>query len=254
MFYFSNDRALYLGQPDRIYTREYVSPTLVFSMGEELEIQDHAKKTYRSRCLLISSRSKVSIDVNDAPIAFCKLNDLSSDFHSLKRQMKSQIRTADYAEIYTGLKCESELITSLDNIWQSKAPAYDTFAELEDRISFLNCPDTQPDKRVEAVINTIKGNRGENIPVENLARSVNLSITQLSYLFKHVTGTNIRRFRMWHRVLYSAVKVHQGCSLQQTALDTGFSDYAQFSRSFKLFTGATVSNAKKSTDIRILGC
>ena len=151
MFYFSNDRALYLGQPERIYTREYVSPTLVFSIGDELKLQDRAQNTYRSRCLLISSHSKISIDTNDAPIAFCKLNDLRSDFHGLKHQMNNKIQTANNAEIYSGLKCESELITSLDTIWQSRASADDTFAELEDRISVLNNPDTSSDKRIEAV-------------------------------------------------------------------------------------------------------
>jgi len=46
--------------------------------------------------------------------------------------------------------------------------------------------------------------------------------------------------------------MNQGVSLLNTAIDTGFSDYYHFSRTFKQFSGVNASSAKNSTEIRVL--
>ena len=106
--------------------------------------------------------------------------------------------------------------------------------------------------RVEKVIKLIKDNYAENTSVEHLARAVNLSVPRLTQLFKKVTGTPIRQFRLWQRVFIAAHKLNEGYSLTEAALHAGFSDYAQFSRVYKKLVGASPSAARNNIEIRVL--
>ena len=88
--------------------------------------------------------------------------------------------------------------------------------------------------------------------VAEIAAKVSLSIPRLIQLFKQVTGTPIRRFRLWQRIFVTAEKLSTGLSLTDAAMEAGFSDYAHFSRTYRELSGGNPSDARNNTEIRVL--
>lgn len=243
-----------MGKPDCEYKRDYISSTLVVSMGNGLEVLDQSTgKKHRTHSLLVPANSNITINTLDAPISFCKLDDYGMDLAALKKTAKNSLSTTGNVDLYSGIRHESEIVRDIDTLWTMRATASDAFENLETWLDFLKSPSSEaPDPRIVKIVLAIQNNKKENTSVAELGKSVNLSVTQLSFIFKKVTGTNIRKFRLWQRVLWSAVKVSQGLSLQNTAIDIGFSDYSHFSRTFKQLSGGNASSAKSSTEIRVL--
>lgn len=253
IFYLSNDRAMYLGNPQSRFKRDYVSSTLLLSFGDAMEVYDQASgTTRRSNSLLIPADSSLSVNTFDSAIAFYKLDDFGADFDKLKASASGLVENSGRG-IYTDIHQDAQFIRDMEAIWSKRASASDAFDAFYSWVDFHKAPSsTGIDKRVVNVISSIKDTRDENVSVNDLAKYVNLSVTQLSYLFKMTTGTSIRRYRVWQRILFSAVKLCKGMSLQDTAMDMGFSDYAHFSRAYKKLAGGKLSNFKNMTEIKVL--
>jgi len=83
----------------------------------------------------------------------------------------------------------------------------------------------------------IKQTVDDNLSVEDLASLVNLSVPRLVQLFKQQTGVPMRRFRLWHRLYVTAVKMGKGESLTQAAISAGFTDSSHFSHTFRDMLG-----------------
>jgi AraC-like DNA-binding protein len=47
----------------------------------------------------------------------------------------------------------------------------------------------------------------------------------------------MRRYRLWHRLFVTAVKMGTGGNLTEAAMDAGFTDSAHFSHTFKAMFG-----------------
>ena len=108
------------------------------------------------------------------------------------------------------------------------------------------------DERVAKAVSLIKDHPHLNISVAEIADKVSLSVPRLIQLFKQVTGTPIRRFRLWQRVFVTAEKLSFGMSLTDAAIAAGFSDYAHFSRTYRELSGGNASEARDNTEIRVL--
>ena len=80
----------------------------------------------------------------------------------------------------------------------------------------------------------------------------NYNFSDVNSLFKQVTGTPIRRFRLWQRIFVTSEKLSTGLSLTDAAIEAGFSDYAHFSRTFRELGGGNPSDARDNTEIRML--
>ena len=93
------------------------------------------------------------------------------------------------------------------------------------------------DQRVVDVIKLIKQTVDDNLSVEALAKEVNLSVSRLVQLFKQQTGVPIRRYRLWHRLYVTAVKIGRGESLTDAAIAAGFTDYSHCSHTFRSMIG-----------------
>ena len=257
ILYTSQDRSLYVGRTERILTRTNVSSTLLISLEDELELLDRSDKAlHRSKSFLIPPGMKVSIDTRNSNLMMCFLNDMGTDLNNLIPKMNETICFAKNDCLYTGLSIEQEFINHQAFLRKASTTSQ---AALDQLLSWIEMKTPtlmqhSPDLRIEKAIDYIKLHYSENISVEQVARHVNLSVPRLVQLFKQVTGTPIRRFRQWHRIFTAAEKVAQGCTLTSAAVDSGFSDYAQFSRTFRQFAGGSPAAAKANTEVRLSKC
>jgi AraC-like DNA-binding protein len=255
VIYTSQQRSIYIGRTERMLKRVNVASTLLVSLEGDLELLDRSQqKLHYSKSFLIPAGMDVSIDTRHAKIAMCFLNDVGTDLNNLIPKMKQSICFAKNDCLYSGLNIEQDIIQHENFLCASQTSCEDALAQLTSWIE----PNTQlpsymtTDERIAKAIEFIKQHYNENISVETVAQHVNLSVPRLAQLFKQVTGASIRRFRQWHRIFTTAQKISTGLSLTDAAIDSGFSDYAQFSRTYRQFAGGSPAAARNNTDIKVL--
>lgn len=110
-----------------------------------------------------------------------------------------------------------------------------------------------PDPRIVKAVQLLKGNYERNVSVAWIAREVGLSAPHLTQLFKKTTGCSMRRFRLWHRIFVTAANLTQSVPLTEAALAAGFSDYSQFSRTYRELVGASPAQARDNTELNLSG-
>ena len=248
---------MFIGRLEPVLTQASAASTLILSLDKTLQIFDHSnKRVYESRSFLIPAGSKVTISTNDSLLALCFLDALGKDLAILRCKMENEIRISDRLCVYSQLKNESDIIAAAFHIYEFISPAEFAFSRLSQWIGepTRDC-EYHYDPRVEKAVEFIKSSILENTPVEQIARKLNLSVPRLSQIFKQVTGVPIRRFRLWHRIFITAVKMAWGMSLTEASVSSGFSDSAHFSRVFKEIAGvkpSKVLNARSDTLILML--
>jgi len=255
VIYSSPERSVYIGKLEREMKRVSAASTLTLSIDKELElIDENSGRTYFTRCLLTPAGTEVSLNTHDATLAIVFLDTLGKDLSKLKPYMTKTIEMANSQSVYLDSQHTEKYILYAKAVYCTKTPnehITEIFKEW-DHFQPSKALPYEADARVEKVIKLIKDNYAENTSVEHLARAVNLSVPRLTQLFKKVTGTPIRQFRLWQRVFIAAHKLNEGYSLTEAALHAGFSDYAQFSRVYKKLVGASPSAARNNIEIRVL--
>lgn len=96
------------------------------------------------------------------------------------------------------------------------------------------------DKRVKDVIALMEDNLSQRLPLGRLAKEVNLSTSQLNYLFKSKFGVTARQY-------LKSLRMEKSCELLETthlsvkeiAVKVGLNDASHFVRDFKSTYGLT---------------
>lgn len=103
------------------------------------------------------------------------------------------------------------------------------------------------DPRIEETLYLLAQRIQETVRVDELARSVGLSASRLSHLFKENTGESIveafNRMRIKQAALLLA---HTNRNASEAALDVGFQNYNHFTRQFRKYIGLTPSEFSQS--------
>ena len=246
--YLSEKRTMFIGRLEPELSQSTAASTLMLSLDKFLEITPpNSSSPYRTRSLLIPAGSKVTINTHDSLMAVCYLDTMGRDLAILKSKMQNPIAAAGGVTYYADLADEKEILESAYHLYEFTSPAEFALKRLE---SWIGEPTEQCervyDPRVERAVELIKSSILENTPVEQIASQLNLSVPRLSQIFKQVTGIPIRRFRLWHRIFITTVKMAWGMSLTEASVSSGFSDSAHFSRVFKEISGVKPSKILNS--------
>lgn len=81
-----------------------------------------------------------------------------------------------------------------------------------------------------------------------LAEQVHLSPSRLNHLFKQSTGVSYRRYRLWSQLLHFMRDVSRSNDLTRSALDSGFSDAAHLSNSYRKVLGISPAALLRGLD------
>lgn len=128
--------------------------------------------------------------------------------------------------------CISQLLVLINTIFQN--------------VSF-NPTDIMPEL-VRKTMDYIETHLAENITLEQLAASFHLNSTYISRQFKKHTGLTLRSYILDRRITLAKAYLCDGLSITEACYQSGFSDYANFIRSFTKITGISPGKfTKKNT-------
>ena len=95
----------------------------------------------------------------------------------------------------------------------------------------------QIDRRIRAVVDSIKSDPSAPSSAEACAEQVHLSFSRFLHLFKQELGVPFRSFRTWKRARSLLHYVNRDSNLTHVALDTGYPDSTHFSHSIRQVYG-----------------
>lgn len=236
LLYLWDKRTLYIGPLFETLELSQGAATLLIALDKPIYFYpDGQEEPIACRSLLLPAGMAVRVDTRDAIIANCNLDPFGADFDSLSKLMQHKHQRASYQ-----LSCEQHFIYSFWEIYRSQLESKPAYQCIERLLSSHNELDSEifvVDKRVVDVIKLIKKTINDNLSVEELASTVNLSSPRLVQLFKKQTGIPIRRYRLWHRLYVTAIRVGLGESLTEAAIAAGFNDSSHYCHTFRSMLG-----------------
>jgi AraC-like DNA-binding protein len=84
------------------------------------------------------------------------------------------------------------------------------------------------DKRILIVEQTISTEHPEQTTIKHLADKMCLSESRLRSLFKQVTGVSLYRYILWNKIRYATNQIMAGHTVNEAALEAGFTDSSHF--------------------------
>lgn len=256
LVYMSDKRTLFIGQLRPILAQSHAASTLVVSLDLPLQLLDETGGVVaKSRSFLMPAGIELSMDTQGSRILICFLDALGVDLAILETRMQQSIPVRNMS-CYFDLKDADRVVAQALAWLQQRPDATAVFNWLDQWIGSAGPELKVPgDARIARAIELIKRNYSKNDSIDDLAHELCLSVPRLAQLFRQLTGIPIRRYRMWHRLYVTLLGVSQGLSLNEAALNAGFSDYSHFSRAFKSIGGinpSDVLSGRNAMDIQVL--
>ena len=112
-------------------------------------------------------------------------------------------------------------------------------------VAFLN--KSNRDTEESGIIAFVNENLTKDISINDIAAFAHLSPSQLSRVFKSLTGTSVYEYILTKRLILFHEKKRQGKSAIKASSECGFHDYSAFYRLYKKRYG--VSPTKKTQDV-----
>jgi AraC-like DNA-binding protein len=236
--YLWDQRTLYIGPLSETLNLSQGAATLLVSLDKPVTFKtpemEHPQECHS---LLLPPGLNISIDTRHAIIANCNLDPMGSDFAAFTEQMSSECNKVKF-----NLKDVSLFKDKYQSIYENQMDTTDAYDALKTLIEYAVERQQLPhkiDPRILSVVEKIKSNVDDNLSIESLAESINLSVPRLVQLFKIQTGIPVRRYRLWHRLFVTAIYIGKGNSLTDAAVAAGFSDSAHFTNTFRAMLGMT---------------
>ena len=239
ILYLWEKRTLFIGSLEGPFDISTGSATFMVSLDGPIRFKTHnMASALECHSLLLPAGSAVVIDTEGAAMANCTLDPFGEDFDSLMRLMQENAGSAYYQ-----LQNENDLIEKLQVV--SSSPM-ESLGILQSIVQTLTPKREGPDSyfidpRITHVVDIIQNTISENLSVSDLEKAVNLSSSRLTELFKQQTGLPIRRYRLWHRLYVTVMKIGQGMNITDAAVESGFTDSSHFVRTFRSMLGMTPS-------------
>ncbi|GAA1207113.1 helix-turn-helix domain-containing protein [Prauserella alba] len=98
------------------------------------------------------------------------------------------------------------------------------------------------DPRIARLVSVLRDDPAVTRPAGELAACVGLSESRLLHLFRAETGTSLRAYRLWTRLLHAARAVATGSDLTAAAADAGFASPSHLAGRFKATFGLNATS------------
>ena len=109
----------------------------------------------------------------------------------------------------------------------------------------LDIPVRRTDKRVIAVEQIISTAHPEKLSIKMLAHKACLSESRLRALFSEVTGITLYRYILWNKIKFATNQIMAGFSVNDAAIDAGFTDSSHFHKMMVKMFGVSPSKFLK---------
>ncbi|MDX1874451.1 helix-turn-helix domain-containing protein [Mycolicibacterium sp. 120266] len=109
------------------------------------------------------------------------------------------------------------------------------------------------DPRIELVAKQIRDDPGTQSSAGELAAAAGLSESRFLHLFRQETGSSLRRYRLWSRLIRAGAELAAGHSLTTAAVEAGFASPSHLADRFKTTFGLSATQLLATgLSIRIL--
>jgi len=249
LLYLWKERTLYLGRLDEPLHLLQGAATLCVSLEGLMSIRlpgsDHLIET---RSVLLPPDCSVYIDTRGHLIANLNLDVMGSDYHYLSKRMGQRC-----TNVHLDLEYETDFRSKLSALHRGGFGSDEAKELLYHALRPDNHAEFSCDNRVQRVVQKIQSAIDHNLPIEQLASSVNLSTPRLVQLFKKQTGVPIRRYRQWHRLYVTASHIGKGKNLTEAAIAAGFVDLSHCTHTFHQMLGVRPSYfLQRPNEIRVI--
>jgi len=101
------------------------------------------------------------------------------------------------------------------------------------------------DRRIAMAEQFISTTHPEHITISSIADKICLSESRLRSLFKQVTGVSLYRYMLWNKIWYATSQIMAGYSVNEAAIDAGFTDSSHFHKMMVQMFGISPSRFLK---------
>ncbi len=101
------------------------------------------------------------------------------------------------------------------------------------------------DKRILLIEQIISTTHPEETAIKSLADKACLSESRLRSLFKEVTGVSLYRYMLWNKIRYATNQIMAGNTVNDAAIDAGFTDSSHFHKMMVQMFGISPSKFLK---------
>jgi AraC-like DNA-binding protein len=155
-------------------------------------------------------------------------------FHGeIKRGIGSKIEALKNMDHYERLLGLLEILKSL---------------EVAEQYTVLNAQgfiletELQDNNRINIIFNFVKEEFKRQIPLDEIADLVSMTVPAFCRYFKKITGKTFTQFVNEYRLAHAAKLLHENpISITDVCFESGFNNFSHFNKQFKKFTGKTPS-------------
>jgi AraC-like DNA-binding protein len=109
------------------------------------------------------------------------------------------------------------------------------------------------DERIATTEQTISTAHPEEITIKSLAEKICLSESRLRSLFRNIKGVSLYRYILWNKIRYATNQIMAGYSVNEAAIDAGFTDSSHFHKMMVKMFGTSPSNFLKENKVNRFG-
>ncbi|KPM31764.1 AraC family transcriptional regulator [Croceitalea dokdonensis DOKDO 023] len=100
--------------------------------------------------------------------------------------------------------------------------------------------------RINVVLNHVKTNFKDEIPLEEIADKVSMTVPSFCRYFKKITGKTFTQFVNEYRLVHaSKLLAEQPISITEVCYESGFNNFSHFNKLFKAYSGQNPSEYRK---------
>ncbi len=151
----------------------------------------------------------------------------------IKKKIGEKMELLEYQTDFQRLLSILNILNELGNSNDYKvlnAEGYSMEAEVKDN------------DRINVVFNHVKTHFKEEIPLEEIAKKVSMTIPSFCRYFKKITNKTFVQFVNEYRLVHASKLLgEQTLSITEVCFESGFNNFSHFNKSFKTFTGQNPS-------------
>ena len=215
-------RAAYLGPSLRLAPHSGSVACLAIGVDDLLEVHvDH--HVLRARTVLVPARLTHRLVAHGERTAFCYVDPATVHHDRWATRMRHGV-----GGLRTGHDREDELVGLAE---RGDAAGLIAIAVPGDAVGL--------DPRVRLAARRLARPGNTDLTADQLAAGIHLSTSRFLHLFAEQTGTGLRRYRLWARMLAAATVLSDGGDLTRAAADAGFATPSHLSAAFRRMFGLT---------------
>lgn len=238
---FSDIGGLFISKDISSEFHKHYAISLIISFGNTFKITTTDKKQNEYQAALIQKNVDFKLVTSeDEYVAFIHIVPYSDTGIRLI-DSKQFIKSVDYLKLV-------DIISQIKDWFYSETNNTETVKNILHSISLVIGSKNNVnsiDRRILNAINLIMIANDDKLPVDKIAKEINLSVSQFNRLLKKETGLSFRRFVLHSKLIRSINAMSDNNSLTKATYIGGFSDQPHLTRTFKDNFGITPSKTKK---------